>query len=788
MAHGADYCLFSLVAGCADNPFHYRGQILAFDPTTLAVVGRFVSMPSTSYGGGVGRSSSGLAADDSGDVYFATGRSLSVEQALEQVDPTRAVDEATVEAQLGPGCAASSTKACAGVPDSLVHLRPTFASQAGHVTSVDFTTGTSSAGPNSPGVYDFFMPYRAFWHDYEGIDVGSGGPALLPGSGAVLLGGKEGIVYVASSAALGGYGLGRQSLASYLGGVTGTQLGCPDAYQGYSYVANDSSADGVTQELVAAANLACPRPNMDQPAEWPRIDGPPVYADLSSGRSFLYVSPEKDRLLAFERQTASSPPRFAPTPAQSPDPSPPYLDDGGLVQEGAPGGALSLSMDPAGGAVLFASRPQDSAGAHGVLHAYDAVPTDAGALTLVWGDDTSPPYRLSPFVPPGLADSRVFLATASGRVMVYGSGIPVPAGVAALARSADQIVVLTIAADGNLYSIVSDSGATSWHPPTRVSNSGGFQPGGAIAWAWDRGHPYTTLDVFAIDRQGALALVTWSAAGWSSVSTISDPALAPPGAPLATGLQWPDANGNYGVDVFVAGNDRQIHIAWQLPGAAWTGPFAIYPTSPCDPTTQQWCFAPRTVLATARQAGHALDVFAVDEAGQLVLLYLIDGVYGWKGPSGLSAPGFAAPSSGVAAGSQDASTLDVFVIAASSGQLAVNQLIGDGPNWLADPVPLYATPTYPTAATITMTGLGANELGVLAVDGSGQPWLSTPAGQSAWSPNAVGGWTVPTEPGAPIATVSLTSSSGPVGFFFGSTRQGVCGLPLAAAGTPMRLF
>src|SRR5262249_37686026 len=52
---------------------------------------------------------------------------------------------------------------------------------------------------------DFFTPYRIYWHNRADFDLWSSSPLIVPGSNAVIQGGKEGLLYVLSQADLGGY-------------------------------------------------------------------------------------------------------------------------------------------------------------------------------------------------------------------------------------------------------------------------------------------------------------------------------------------------------------------------------------------------------------------------------------------------------------------------------------------------------------------------------------------------------------------------------------------------------
>ena len=92
-----------------------------------------------------------------------------------------------------------------------------------------------------------------------------------------------------------------------------------------------------------------------------------------------------------------------------------------------PGGMVSVNVDPSGDGlgVVFASvkicgvqgYPACNVGQDvGVLHAYDPF-----TMAPLWDDTREPDkYWFAKLVPPTVANGRVFLATASGKVLIYG--------------------------------------------------------------------------------------------------------------------------------------------------------------------------------------------------------------------------------------------------------------------------------------------------------------------------------------------------------------------------------
>lgn len=88
-----------------------------------------------------------------------------------------------------------------------------------------------------------------------------------------------------------------------------------------------------------------------------------------------------------------------------------------LGPDGMPGGMLAVAVDPSQprGGVLFASQTLnfDTAGP-GLLRAFDAVTLKE--ISNNKGDS----YSFSKFVPPTIANGRLYLPTCSNKVLVYG--------------------------------------------------------------------------------------------------------------------------------------------------------------------------------------------------------------------------------------------------------------------------------------------------------------------------------------------------------------------------------
>src|SRR5262245_9658591 len=129
-----------------------RGALFAYDAATLQQVAFWPSTP-TANDGGIWQSGQGPSADADGNVYLMTGNGT--------------FDAATGGANYG---------------DSFVKLR--------------MENGTLA-------VKDYFTPCNERFLSGIDLDLGSGGPVLIPGTNLLLGGGKQGIVFLLSRTNLG---------------------------------------------------------------------------------------------------------------------------------------------------------------------------------------------------------------------------------------------------------------------------------------------------------------------------------------------------------------------------------------------------------------------------------------------------------------------------------------------------------------------------------------------------------------------------------------------------------
>jgi hypothetical protein len=393
LADGVVYLAFSgFCEGTNDPP--YRGSILAFDSDTLSQVGEFEVVDEHGHGGGIWQGSTGLAADTRGNLYFATGNRIFPNRDIscKQGDPPPFEEEKNLSSSV-----------------VRLHAEKVFPSQ-GH---------SNYRLVLSP--VDYFTPYRKIMEDCFDLDLGSAGVVLIPSSPYLAAGGKEGVIYVLDRVHLGQWSH-PDTAANFQSYRDRMQRDSPD----------NPKRDDVHQKFQASENRYT---NGDfllsDWRQWPHIHGTPVFARFSDAQAFLFVWPEKDTLKRFQWDGNL----FGDVPLVSEAVAAPFLVNGPGFN-GMPGGMLSVNIDPSGPGrgVVFASMvfcEKEGSGSSlacdkqqgsGILRAYDPL-----TMRQIWCNrpeaacgGNAENYDFSYFVPPTIAAGRVFLATWSNEVLVYG--------------------------------------------------------------------------------------------------------------------------------------------------------------------------------------------------------------------------------------------------------------------------------------------------------------------------------------------------------------------------------
>jgi hypothetical protein len=223
-------------------------------------------------------------------------------------------------------------------------------------------------------VASWFTPYNWPYLEANDLDLGSAGILLIPGTSLAFSGGKQGKVYLVNR--------------DNMGGLSGSASADTNIVQSFQVTA-----------LTGANNL----------------HGAPVWWDGADG-SYAYIQGESDNLrqYKFNRATGMF---LLPDYAESPTAAP---------AGGMPGGILALSANGtnAGSGIVWASHPfsGDANGQvrPGVLRAYNAQNVD----TELWNSERvgsrDSVGSFAKYCPPTVANGKVYLATFSNRLDVYG--------------------------------------------------------------------------------------------------------------------------------------------------------------------------------------------------------------------------------------------------------------------------------------------------------------------------------------------------------------------------------
>ncbi|HTB84156.1 MAG TPA: chitobiase/beta-hexosaminidase C-terminal domain-containing protein [Candidatus Sulfotelmatobacter sp.] len=219
-------------------------------------------------------------------------------------------------------------------------------------------------------VVSWFTPYNYQALDDGDIDLGSAGLILIPGTTLAFSGGKQGIGYLVDR--------------NNMGGLSSSTTADTNVLQTWS-LTSDQFHGGMVW--------------------W---DGP--------ANSYGYIWPASVYLqqYKFDRTTNQF---VLPAFAQSPSPAP----------SGEPGGILALSANGtnAGSGIVWATHPFSGNAIHspqpGILHAYSAqnVTNELWNSEMISSRDAVGLF--AKFVPPTVANGKVYLATFSGQLDVYGT-------------------------------------------------------------------------------------------------------------------------------------------------------------------------------------------------------------------------------------------------------------------------------------------------------------------------------------------------------------------------------
>jgi hypothetical protein len=316
-----------------DTPPNH-GWILGYNAQTLQPAAVFNATPNGS-DGTIWGSGEGLAVDAQGDMYFVTGNG-------------------TFDTTLDPA----------------THL-PVDGDYGESVVKIAVDPTSSPADPNINGwglkVLDYFTPSNQAALSNKDLDLGSGGPLLLPatatGPPVVIVAGKEGTLYVvdANTGAMGEFSPTQDNVYQEIHGQLAGVFGSPAYWNGYVYFGPESEA--IKAFRLGANNTLSAVPTSTTPESFGYPGPNTATSSLGSSNGILWA--------------------IDATAAGGQDPAVLRAYDATNLGHELYNSALKPNRDQAGGAVKF------------------TVPTIANGMVFVGGEYALTVYGLlRPAVPP----------------------------------------------------------------------------------------------------------------------------------------------------------------------------------------------------------------------------------------------------------------------------------------------------------------------------------------------------------------------------------------------------
>jgi len=236
----------------------------------------------------------------------------------------------------------------------------------GDIGGRNFSSSFLKLSAPSLSLLDWFAPFNADTLDSNNEDLASAGPMLLPGTNLLVGGGKEGVLYLIDRGSMGHFRAGNNAQ--------------------------------IVQSFQAANG---------------HIHGSPVYWNSTQYGSLVYLWSEDDVLRAYRLINGV----FQTSPFGL-----------GLISapDGMPGGMLSVSS--AGGAsgtgIVWASMPYagdaNQQTVPGILRAFDASNVAVELWNSRQNESRDDFGNFAKYTPPTIANGKVYLATFSNSLVVYG--------------------------------------------------------------------------------------------------------------------------------------------------------------------------------------------------------------------------------------------------------------------------------------------------------------------------------------------------------------------------------
>ena len=356
----------------------HHGWVVAFDVSAWKQAGFWTPTPS-SFGGGIWQAAQGPAADEHGNVYLMTGNGGYLVAGGQTQDFIGDTDFAESFLKLAPG-----------------------------------------NDPQAPtlNLVDWYTPFRDSERkrfreefDYTDQDLASGGAVLPLGTKLLLGAGKDGVLYV----------FDRDHLGKAVNDPS--KLKAPPIFFTFD-----------PDPTIASYKNASPTGDLDfvpmLGLKTHHLHGTPVHWRSTKFGSMLFVWGENGTLRAFSLEDTTG---VAKLLAHGTDVASATLADPNRQGPGGmPGGMLTLSASGGVNGIVWATAPLDGDAnkepVAGVVRAYDATqfdpdpdPLKPPLLRRIWQHSG---FTYCKFVPPVVADGKLFVPTYDGQVLVYSQNAP----------------------------------------------------------------------------------------------------------------------------------------------------------------------------------------------------------------------------------------------------------------------------------------------------------------------------------------------------------------------------